>query len=196
MDFDEQAKQVIAAAENQFRELIGAAAREGNYQAVETMTRWALVLKGIPDEKFSLPKSKSKAKTPKKKQRHRKTNPKLSKYPKFAKCRDQLVKIAWSKAKKAEYRHKSPQHVALDLAKVLHYKTESQSIVAMDEVLPIKSLDGGEIPDYQVYLSLAWLRKINAIEQKGREGYSRVELNRSVVEIANAAWEDLPAIEK
>lgn len=196
MNFEEQAKQVISIAEKQFRELIGAAAREGNYQAVETMTRWALVLNGIPDEKFSLPTSKSKAKTPRKKQRPRRTSAKLSKYPRFAKSGDQLVKIAWSKAKKAEYRHKSPQHVALVLATALQNKTESQSIVAMDDVLPIKTADGLEIPDYQVYLSLAWLRKINAIEQKGREGYSRVELNRSVVEIANAAWEDLPAIEK
>jgi hypothetical protein len=43
----------------------------------------------------------------------------------------------------------------------------------MEEVLPLNNPgDGSELPSYQVYLSLAWLRAEDLIVQHGRQGYS------------------------
>jgi hypothetical protein len=50
---------------------------------------------------------------------------------------------------------------------------------------------GAEVPSYQAYLVLAWLRKENMITQHGRQGYSlpsAVNLAASVKE----QWERLP----
>ena len=42
----------------------------------------------------------------------------------------------------------------------------------MEDVLPLHDEEHAEIPSYQVYLSLAWLREIRAVAQHGRDGYS------------------------
>ena len=41
----------------------------------------------------------------------------------------------------------------------------------MEDVLPLGYAGGKEIPSYQAYLALAWLRSVEAIRKDGREGY-------------------------
>ena len=43
----------------------------------------------------------------------------------------------------------------------------------MDDVLPLKDpVSGTEVPAYQSYLCLAWLRSVGIVTQHGRQGYS------------------------
>ncbi len=112
-------------------------------------------------------------------------------YPVFAKSDDVLVKIAWSKSSKSEYQHKSPRTVTNVLAESLTHHARSRAVVSMDKILPLKASDGSEIPDYQVYVSLAWLRHIGAVKQNGRQGYTVKKLDELLQKI-DAAWANLP----
>ena len=43
--------------------------------------------------------------------------------------------------------------------------------VPMDELLPVLGDDGQEIPSYQAYLALSFLRERGIVTQVGRSGY-------------------------
>src|ERR1700735_5404276 len=109
MDAMQRAMAVLAKAESSLRDLLGAAAQEGEYAAVLRITEWArsigqLVEAEKPSEAFRASSSKEEA--------HRvsgtiKTTPaprgKQSDYPKFTRSGDELIMLAWSKRKKKEY---------------------------------------------------------------------------------------------
>jgi hypothetical protein len=43
----------------------------------------------------------------------------------------------------------------------------------VEPLLPLKdTTSNGDIPDYQAYLTLAWLRSAELVTQHGRQGYS------------------------
>lgn len=196
MDLLQRACTAIEKTESEFRELIAEAAKAGEYGDVETLTNWVLRLREISSSNDSKNSKTNSVDSPPKRKRRSPTTRgkrgKLAAYPKFANDGDNLIKIAWSKAKKNEYRHKSPKEVLSILSKALQEKTNSESVVSMDKVLPLHSPDGSEIPDYQAYLCLAWLKSIGAITQHGREGYSRGEGVNSIDEVSNSAWSKLP----
>jgi hypothetical protein len=51
--------------------------------------------------------------------------------------------------------------------------------------LPVHGQDGEEVPSYQVYLVVAWMRELGALERVGNEGYRVSEANLSV----SSLWE-------
>ncbi len=62
----------------------------------------------------------------------------------------------------------------------------------MEENLPLKDpADGTEIPTYQVYLCLAWLRQAKLVEQHGRQGYS-LPSSAHLEGLAGKLFEQLP----
>ena len=62
----------------------------------------------------------------------------------------------------------------------------------MEENLPLKDpADGTEIPTYQVYLCLAWLRQAKLVEQHGRQGYSLPD-SAHLDALAGKLFEQLP----
>ena len=116
-------------------------------------------------------------------------------YPKFLADGDYLKKIGWSKRKGVEYEQRAHKCVVDHLLQRIgdHPKERFQ----MDEVLPVYDPDAGqEIPSYQVYLALAWLRSANLAQKHGNEGYSLTERytdnNQGGVGAVEAAWRDLP----
>ena len=52
--------------------------------------------------------------------------------------------------------------------------TAKGKIFVVDDLLPVHDAAGEELPSYQVYLALAWLRQAGIVEKKGRDGYVRV----------------------
>lgn len=94
-----------------------------------------------------------------------------SKYPQFERLGNQLVKVSWSKAKKAEYTHRAPKAVAVALLQAIQEAGESGELITMDAMLPLFVGDT-EVPSYQSYLSLKWLAAIGAVQQHGKQGYS------------------------
>jgi hypothetical protein len=115
-----------------------------------------------------------------------------SEYPKFQRDGDKLVKIGWSKSAKSPYEHRAPIRVAKALLKAIIAVQGKTRVFTVDALLPLADpLDGTEIPGYQVYLTLAWLRKEGIVRQHGREGYSllvRTELDKSLEQ----RWSALP----
>jgi hypothetical protein len=113
-------------------------------------------------------------------------------YPKFLRDRDELVKIGWSKKQKAEYRHKAPKAVVLLVAQALQQKGAGGERFTFEELLPFRDRDtGADVPSYQAYLVLAWLRHENLIVQHGRQGYS-LAANMNLMDALEERWKLLP----
>ena len=204
MSILQRAIHVLTDAEAALKRLIGEAAERGEYSSVETLARWANGLgamsakeqQAVQQNKAAAPSDTqgpvSTAITSKRKTFSRTSgHSKRRKYPVFVKSGDTLVKIAWSKSSKSEYHHKSPRMVVRVLADTLTHRARSGAIVSMDTLLPLKADDGSEIPDYQAYVSLAWLRQIGAVEQNGRQGYTVKKPDELRGKI-DAAWASLP----
>jgi len=105
---------------------------------------------------------------------------------------DQLVKIGWSKKAKKEYQHKAPRYVVDLLVKRLLQMTTPDKVFTTEELFPLRNeTDDMEIPSYQAYLALAWLRSFGAVRQHGRQGYSMVP-TQGVISIVDRAWAGLP----
>jgi hypothetical protein len=185
MDTVKKAVDVLRNAEINLRDVIAQAAAEGEYSNLLQVTGIAKVLNQLirdadsrdqvkdsvtlasPNVQEPVPIAvQNRAGT---KSRSKKL---INSYPQFFRKRDFLIKIGWSKREKAEYDHKAPRVVLDTLSSSLIKEGAGGKLFEASQLLPLKDpTDGSEIPSYQVYLCLAWLRSLNLIEQIGRQGY-------------------------
>ena len=95
-------------------------------------------------------------------------------YPRFFKDGDSLVKVGWSKKEGNEYEHKAPKSAITALAAALNQAGQRKRRFTVDQLLPVRNPTSGEdVPDYQIYLALAWLRDcVKLVDQHGRQGYT------------------------
>ncbi len=114
-----------------------------------------------------------------------------SEYPKFYGREDWLIKVGYSKSE-GEYEHKAPKAVLFSLVEALVKASRKSRQFSMNDVLPLTTGDGSEIPSYQPYLCLNWLRECGLVEQHGRQGYSIPGTSEWRAEV-QARWERLPA---
>lgn len=114
-------------------------------------------------------------------------------YPKFLRDGETIIKLGWSKTAKAEYEHKSPKPVLMHLVATLAKKlSATKKRFAMDEVLPLRDTGtGSDVPAYQAYLCLAWLRAVGIVTQHGRQGYTLTKKNAVDVRVEEY-WRQLP----
>jgi hypothetical protein len=113
-------------------------------------------------------------------------------YPQFARDGERLVKIAWSKRDRAEYEHRAPRQVVQTLIDAVHKKKGEGKLFEVADILPIKdSVTRQEVPSYQAYLALAWLRHAGLVSKKGRDGYVLKSAATSSDRIAEL-WDALP----
>lgn len=94
-----------------------------------------------------------------------------SQYPRFERDGDRLVKIGWSKKNKKEYEHRVLRAAARTFVFHLADKAINGAVFDVEGLLPVIDISGDEVPAYQVYLILAWLRDSGLLEKKGRDGY-------------------------
>jgi hypothetical protein len=196
----EDAKAVLQTAEQKLRTILVQAAEAGDYDHLPRIAEWAKVvniaLGGLaatdttPAPNPSIPRSlldndagppmddfagsaPRRAPVARIAGRRKKPRKKVKKdgYPNFIREGNTLVKIAWSKTEGKPYEHKAPRGVLRALIQAITRVGADGERFTMEGLLPLK--DGGtEIPDYQTYLALAWLRRIGLITQHGRQGYS------------------------
>jgi len=84
-----------------------------------------------------------------------------------------IVKVGWSKKARKEYQHKAPRSVAFAFADHLRKHTRDGKLFRMEDILPVPDpVNDGELPGYQVYLVLAWLRSLDIVQKQGRDGYT------------------------
>jgi hypothetical protein len=94
-------------------------------------------------------------------------------YPKFRRTDDTLVKAGWSKMAKKEYEHRAPRTAVEAVMKSVSGAGAKGAVFTVDALNPVHDPnDQSEVPTYQVYLAIAWLRTEGILRQHGREGYS------------------------
>jgi hypothetical protein len=176
MDYLAQSNRIISHAIERLQELIAAALSQGAYKDVQRMAGIAESLKLVTGEG-----SKDLDSNPKFHPAIEST-PKLRKdktpvYPHFETDHDRLIKIGWSKREKSPYEHKASRELCR--AAFDHYASKfDQTEFRMDDVLPVR-IGETEIPSYQAYLTLAWLRSLGLIRKRSKDTY---QWNCSVID--------------
>ena len=118
--------------------------------------------------------------------------PAKSEYPKFFKQGDQFVKVGWSRTTKGEYEHKAPRRVVDALTTAIAQRSRKGKLFTVEDLLPLKDpQDHSEIPSYQAYVVLAWLKLGGLVKQHGRRGYS-VRNSSRLADAAVSSWQQLP----
>jgi hypothetical protein len=113
-------------------------------------------------------------------------------YPLFYRSRSGLVKIGWSKKKKAEYRQTAPWEAVQAVVRAIEQRGGSGEKFDFGELLPVRAENGNEVPKYQAYVVLAWLRHEHLVTQHGRQGYSLPKAGR-LSDLAADLLERVPA---
>jgi len=114
-----------------------------------------------------------------------------SAYPKFSRLKDELVKVGWSKRERKEYQHKAPRRVVDCLVDRLLAVGGNGAMFTTEDLLPLRdAADGTDVPSYQLYVCLAWLRHEKLVHQEGRQGYRLVDPS-SLREAVAESWERL-----
>jgi hypothetical protein len=198
----DRASSTIRKAEQDIRGLIAEAATGGEYDLVAKLSGIARRLSALAEDAASKPLPVVVAEVPPSAileppsarlatYARRRTSRKEG-YPRFEKARDVLVKIGWSKKERSEYVHKAPKAGVDAVARRVMDLSRGGRIFTTEDLLPVKlSGAGDELPGYQAYICLAWLREIGAVEQHGREGYSVP--GDDLMGTVNRTWETLPA---
>jgi hypothetical protein len=112
-------------------------------------------------------------------------------YPRFKRDGDRLIKVAWSKRDRDEYEHRAPGRVVQMLVDTIRKKKGDGRIFEATDVMPIKDPSTRqEVPSYQSYLALAWLRHEGLVTKKGRDRYMLKAA--ATPERIGELWEALP----
>lgn len=177
----EKANRILRQTERRLAQFVGDAVSQSRYDEAVTLTMLTKAVAGLIDgtatngsSKTEIETSDSLPSTSANKRRRRKARKRVSAkagYPRFMAQGDSLIKIGWSKKSKAEYQHKAPWDVVYQVARSAAKAKANGSLVTFDDFTPLMDKDGNEVPNYQVYLSLAWFRDSGLVDQEGRNGY-------------------------
>ena len=103
-----------------------------------------------------------------------------------------LVKTGWSKKGRKEYEHKASKRVVDALAQAIARRSNNGKVFTAEDLFPLQDpQDGSEVPGYQGYVALAWLKAAGLVKQHGRRGYT---VNRPTTLTTDLAclWPRLP----
>jgi len=176
MSTSNKAKTVIAEAQKALRSLMEEAIRQQNYGEVaeiailaEGLSRVLLGENGGIHDPSGAPAPPT---VPPVRQMPKRTNrPKNKpKYPFFERDGDKLVKVGWSKKHRDEYEHRASREAVIAVARHIASQVKVGQVFEVESMLAVQDSAGSDIPAYQVYLILAWLRSAGAVEKKGRDG--------------------------
>jgi hypothetical protein len=190
MDLKKRGENALNEAEAALRELAAEAAQEGQYDELGVL---ADVAQRVGDLARSLARvpSVDSDDVPQRQTPRRRKRGSTSQYPRFSRAGNLLVKTSWSKKKRDEYEHKAPHNAFLWMTQALTAADAVRRPVPMDDLLPVLADDGQEIPSYQAYLALSFLREQGIVTQVGRSGYKLAMPGPEAEAAARKAWEAL-----
>lgn len=196
------ARQVLVDAETRLRQMMEGALREQRYDHVAEIAGLAQGVSRVLQSQVTRdsrelstltePHGLRASVAPLSTKRPTRAKSRTVSYPKFERDGDRLVKIGWSKKNKSSYEHRATKDGVYALVRHLVGSVTAGELFLVEDLLPIPDGgDGGELPAYQVYLILAWLRLSGAVEKKGRDGYvfRRGDLDDDTLE---ELWAKLP----
>jgi hypothetical protein len=194
----EKALDILLATERSVADLACKAVEQRDYRAAATLTDLARELRDVvehirPTEALlSVQKAQEPGavlipgKISEDPLRSARRRPKKGEFPKFLRDDRTLYKLGWSKTKKATYEHKAPQSALSSLVKKLGAVGANRRRFTVEDIIPLQNpSEESEVPSYQVYLCLAWLRTTGLLFQHGRQGYSMTHPSRFETEVAN-----------
>ena len=191
----QEARGIVADAEKALRDLMQRDIQDQRYADIPDVARLAdgvaRLLRGQPGDR---PAARPHRAAPYRRgQRNVANRGALTrkKYPRFERHDLKLVKVGWSKKGRDEYEHRAPRDAVVAFVRHLTSKVKPGKTFVVEELLPVPDSTGGEIPSYQVYMTLAWLRHARAVEKRGRDGYA---LSNGRLEGSgfDALWDRLP----
>lgn len=187
------AQTALADAEGRLREAAAKAAANGEYDALSVITRWAMALKSMAAE-MSIDSSASQpavAAGAGKAAVGNSLQPKPSaRMPIFTRDGDTLVKTAWSRKSKNEYKHRAPADVITTVASCLSEWRPSRRLLTGEQLLDAYAEKKGTVVSYQIYVALGWMAQIGLVNRHGRSGYS-VPKPSTIVSDVQEAWDAL-----
>lgn len=199
MEAVNRATELLRKTEEKLRSLVSEATNVGDYASVLTIAAWARTVNQLtksalrreptavtPTQSSQKLTGTTRAVTRNHSSRHSQN------YPRFFRQGNQLVRIGWSKREKKEYRHKAPHSILKLLANAMAEKGKDGRVFSTEELLPLQeSAEAGQVPNYQAYAGISFLKQIGLIDQHGRQGYSipRMSEFKNAVE---GIWEKLP----
>ena len=112
-------------------------------------------------------------------------------YPQFWRDGNHLVKVGWSSANGATYGHKADRRVVDSVARAITtIAAKRRRFQVQDLEKAQRANNNVEIPNYQLYVALAWLRWAGLVVQHGRQGYS-LPVPARFLDDLNTAWAQL-----
>lgn len=205
-----KAKRLILRSETEIRALVAEAAQEGDYDEILKLAGLAKAVGSIasslqdfdeeqpeaagfpePFVPVIAPLSNGSGNQSSGRARGKGAKATKRRYPYFIRSGDELVKVGWSKSSGKEYTHKAPQAV-LDVlvGELPTHRLADGNLKSPQEFLPLTDKSGNQIPDYQTYLCIAWLRDIGVVTRDGRHGHRLPDVDR-LSEQAALAWKQL-----
>lgn len=191
---------MLREAEGEMRRILSDAAKAGDYNSVVKLASWARQLTEMMGEPPLALHSRGALTAPSRTTsavgrsavlKAKSPRGQRSSYPTFHRQNDRLVRVAWSKREKKEYEHKTPRAALEVVATAVAELGSDGRIFTMEEVLPVADSEGVEIPSYQAYVALSFLRNAGLVEQHGRQGYSIPRATELKTDL-ESLWLDLP----
>lgn len=166
---------ILDSTVRELRELLAETARSGELDDVDALTALVRAVqqaansvrpqapssKGVEMEEVEMVESTYPASTPRPR----------GGYPKFHVEHDTLVKSAWSKTKGSEYEHRAPVAQVEAVVNTVRDIVRTKAVFTADEVHKRIEVTDDEVPSYQIYLALAWLRSIGILGRSGRANF-------------------------
>ena len=186
-------RDVLHKAEADLREVMAKAAKAGDYRAVDAARAAAVAVRNLQSkvgsvlrDEDSLDRGAAPVGT---RARSRQSQRSRLSYPKFLVSNNTLLRIGWSKKKSGEYTQKAPEGIVNVTVSALESLAASGAGPSTgEEIIGVANESASaNIPSYQIYLVIGWLRDAGCIERLGREGY-RIPENISAK--AQAAWNE------
>lgn len=192
---------LLQETEAKLRGLVSEAASSGDYASVVQIASWARTISELLKRK-SVEKAggavtghgsaKNGAKGPKQVSLAKRGQ---RSYPLFFRQSDQVVRIAWSKRERKEYRHKAAYSILKVLAKSMAEKATDGRVFATEQFLPVRDSQNSEVPNYQAYVGISLFKQAGLIDQHGRQGYSIPRL-ADFKDAVEAVWKKLPELQE
>lgn len=217
MNVVEEAASICSAAEKSLRELMQKAIAAAEYRHLPTLARMAEQLAALAtracqtadsapdaalasdtDQKPASRRGRGKAHPAVARIRRRvvaqpRVRTSKAGYPRFLRTDDTLIKVGWSKKSRSEYEHRAPRHVVGAVMNAVARAGEKGAIFTVDALLPVRDQrDDTDVPSYQVYMAIAWLRTEGVLRQHGRDGYSLL-VAENPEKTVEERWSALPA---
>ena len=207
MDGVRRLRKLIADLDGAARSEIALAAGEGRFDELPQLTpmakeiaglaaRWTSEAPPTPEEPVRIEATEAPAvpaalpgeAAPRASAKLKKTD-----YPQFLREKRDLVKLGWSPREKGPYEHRVPKAGVDAVASAVAAKGKAGHRFTMDEIL--KALATGksdeQVPSYQTYAVVSWLKWAGMVLQHGRQGYTVVRPQTFASSI-ETAWQSLP----